>query len=350
MSEPSYHFSVSEKEQKNVVMNDPIKKRFLAKKIVQSLNLKLKTHNLDSSDEWKVICPFHQEKTPQGSMYISPEKFVFHCFSCQAEGSLSTMYYRLTGRSFYKDFNILNDEFSSFSFNSSSIYSTPDYSKLDRNVSIHISGSRIPVEKSTEGISYLRSRGIPLDIAKSMQMEFMNYGTINGTVFNKRLLIPIYENNKLLAVEGRDVTGSQVPKVLYPKSSTVQTLYDLDTLKKSEALYVVEGLTKLAVLRSDPYFANSTATFGSGLSERQIWLLQQFDKVVIIPDNDEAGKRSVRKLKDTLEKPFEILEIPKLDGIKDVGDIPQKLHTTVKTLRDRGWGRKLKSSLTLIFY
>lgn len=334
-------------DERHQSMNDPIKKRQLAEQVVRALNLKVKTHNLATADEWKVICPFHQEKTPQGSMYISPEKFVYHCFSCQAQGSLSSMYYQLTGRSFYKDFSVENDEFTAFSLDSP--YVEVDYSKLDVDIKIQVQGEIVPVNKSGEAIQYLRRRGIPLDIANAMKMGFMDHGYINGTTFQKRLTIPIYEAGKLLSIEGRDVTGKQPNKVLYPKDSTVKTLYDLDVLDKEQPLYVLEGTTKLAVLRTDPYFKNSTATFGAGLSDRQIWLLKQFDRVVMIPDNDEAGKRSLGRLKENLGKPFEILEIPNL-GIKDVGDIPQKLHTTVEKLRKRGWGRCLKQSSELVFY
>ena len=328
-------------------MNDPLRKRQLALQVVQALNLKLKSTHLDNSDEWRVLCPLHQEKTPQGSCYISPEKFVYHCFSCQESGSLSSLYYRLTGRSFYKDFNVVNDEFTAFSFDSP--YAIVDYSVIDPDINIQINGAIVPAHKHPASIKYLRAKGIPFDIAKAMKMGFMDRGYINGTTYAKRLTIPIYEGGRLLAVEGRDVTGTQPLKVLYPKDSTVQTLYDLDVLKRDEPLYVLEGLTKLAVLRTDHYFANSTATFGAGLNERQIWLMRQFDRIVMIPDNDDAGKRALGRLKENLEKPFEILEIPNL-GIKDVGDIPTILHTTVEALRKRGWGRSLKASSELVFY
>jgi DNA primase len=347
---PTFRFAHPPKnarvEEQRQIMSDPFVKRQLAEKVVHALNLKVKTHNLASNDEWQVSCPFHLDKTP--SMFIAPEKFVYHCFSCQSQGSLSSLYYRITSRSFYKDFDIVNDEFSTFSFDPSN-YVTPDYSVIDRDVNIHIRGDIFPVDKHPEAIVYLRSHGIPFDIAKSMQMGFMDHGSINGTTFNKRLTIPVYEGSKLLSVEGRDTTGQQACKVLYPKDSYVQTLYDVDILNRSEPLYVVEGLTKLAVLRTDPFFKNSTATFGAGIGERQQWLLRQFDRIVMIPDNDEAGKTSMGRLKEGLGKPFEILELPNL-GIKDVGDIPQKLHTTVAALRKRGWGRTMKSSLALVFY
>lgn len=337
----------SRMEEQRQAMNDPLRRRQLAEQVVHALGLKLKTRNLNAADEWRVICPLHQEKTPQGSCYISPEKFVYHCFSCQESGSLSSLYYRLTSRSFYKDFNIVNDEFTAFSFDSP--YAVTDYSIIDPNIRIQIRGAIVPAHKHPESIKYLRARGIPFDIAESMRMGFMNHGYINGTTFSKRLTIPVYEGSRLLAVEGRDVTGTQL-KVLYPKDSMVATIYDVDTLSRSDPLYVVEGLTKLAVLRSDPYFKNSTATFGAGLGDRQLWLLSQFDRVIMIPDKDDAGKKSLRKLKENFGKPFEILEIPSIGDIKDVGDIPTQLHTTVEALRKRGWGRVLKSSSDLVFY
>ncbi|MDY4369036.1 DNA primase [Pectobacterium brasiliense] len=36
--------------------------------------------------DWVVLCPFHQEKTP--SCVISPEKNLYHCFGCDAGGSV----------------------------------------------------------------------------------------------------------------------------------------------------------------------------------------------------------------------------------------------------------------------
>lgn len=338
------------------IMNNPMKKRELASRVVQSLKLKVKTRNLATADEWQCTCPFHTDKTP--SMYIAPEKFVYHCFSCQAQGSLSSLYYTMTGRSLYKDYNIVNDEFTAFSFDTSP-YEAVDNSKLPADLYVRdIQGEIVDADKHPTSIKYLRSRGIPFDIARSMKMGFMKQGVINGIqgkdgnlypVWYNRLTIPIYEGGVMLSMEGRDAIGGQDSKVLYARNTTTQTLYDLDTLQRDRPLYVVEGLTKLAVLRTDPFFANSTATFGAGLNARQLYLLGQFDQVIMIPDADDAGIRSVRRLKENMDHEFKILELPKL-GIKDVGDIPQKLHTTVADLRRRGWGRSLKSSLSLIFY
>ena len=327
MSSAAFTFSPPTKrsvqmDKKRTIL-DTAQKRSLAIQMVKALHLNVKTRNLETSEEWKVHCPFHKDKTP--SMFISPEKFVYNCFSCHSQGSLASLYYKLTSRSLYKDFNIVNDEFTVFSFRAEA-YEPPDYSKPPKDLYVKsVVGNIVPVDKSSEAIAYLRKRGIPFDIARSMSMGFMKEGVINGVlgkdgqlypVWRDRLVIPIVENGVILAYEGRDTTGSQESKVLYSRECTVQTLFELEKLKKDEPLYVVEGITKLAVLRTDPYFANSTATFGSGLNERQLWLLKQFDNVVIIPDADAAGMRSIKRLKENMNREFQVLELLRWKDLK----------------------------------
>ncbi len=318
----------------------------IALQLVRALNLRVKTRNLSSSDQWKAHCPFHTDKAP--SLYISPSKFIFHCFSCQQSGTLASLYHLMTGKSLYKEFNITWDEFAQFPLNSSQ---PPENYDLDfANIKIDIQGEIIPYNKATPAVGYLRKRGIPFSVAEQMEMGYLEKGRVNELFYNKRLVIPIKENGHLLTFELRDVTEKSEYKVFYPKNTTRNTLYSLDTLNRTQPLYVVEGLMDLAVLRTDPFFANSTALFGAGISPRQIHLLNEFDNVVLIPDNDKAGRGTIRKLKEEMKHPFKILEVPRKDICKDVGDVPRKLHQTIEQVRSKGWGRLLRSSLSLIFY
>lgn len=281
-------------------------------------------------------------------MYINPDKFIYHCFQCGSSGSLYQLYKKMCGGDLLKDIGVASDPFSSYAYQTT--YVEEDYTKLDPNIKVAITrGIPVEVEEEPAAMRYLRKRGIPLSIAKQMKMQFLSLGEINGTHFANRLLIPIYENEVRISIEGRDVTGTQDHKVLYPKNSSVSTLYELDKLDKHKSLFVVEGLMDLAVLRTDDFFENSTALFGASISRRQLYLLNQFDDIIIIPDADEAGRKSLQRLKDGLKKPFKIMDVPNL-GIKDVGDIPQKLRVTVESLRKRGWGRVLRSSASLIFF
>lgn len=320
----------------------------ITKEAMKRLNLKTQWKEANWSGDVPCHCPFHEDKTP--SMFVHVEKGVYNCFSCGSKGTIASLYRDITGNSLYKDLNISTDEFSRFITHTAYAPEAEDYSKLDREISITIQSPVISVRESVDAVRYLRRRGIPFDVADSMQMAYMESGRINGTVYRKRLLIPIYDNGKLISVEGRDVIGNQPTKVLYPKDSSVSTLYDFDKLDLEKPIYVVEGLVDLAVLRSDSYFANSTAIFGAQVTRRQLWLLNQCSRIILIPDNDKAGRGTTKKLSEELDRPFEILDVPKLQDIKDVGDIPTVLRTTVYNLRRRGWGRNTILSSTRVFH
>lgn len=320
----------------------------ITREAMKRLQIKSSWREANWSGDVPCSCPFHEDKNP--SMFIHIEKGVYNCFSCGSKGTIASLYRDLTGNSLYKDLNIPTDEFSRFATHTAYAPEVEDYSKLDREISITIQSPVVSVRESADAVRYLRRRGITFDVADSMQMAYMESGRINGTVYRKRLLIPIYDNGNLISIEGRDVTGNQSTKVLYPKDSSVNTLYDLDKLDSEKPIYVVEGLLDLAVLRTDLYFANSTAIFGAQVTRRQMWLLNQYNHVVLIPDNDKAGRNTTRKLIEELDRPFEILDVPRLQDIKDIGDIPTVLRTTVYNLRRRGWGRNTVLSSTRVFH
>jgi DNA primase len=288
-------------------------------------------------------CPFHEDKTP--SMFVHMEKGIYRCFSCERSGTIAGMYWDINHRSLYRDLGCQADEFTKIN-KSMYRYEEPDYENSTKDINIDIQAEVIPFAESPECKRYLRKRGISFDVATKMQFKFIKQGNVNGTIYKDRLVIPVFEQMRLVSLEGRDITGTQPLKVVYPRHSTVNTLYDLDILDFDEPLFVVEGLMDLAVLRSDPYFANSTVIFGASITRRQIYLLKKFKTVILIPDNDLAGRASVRHLLENLGKLFYVLEVPVVDGIsiKDVGDIPTLLKTTVIYLRKRGWGEVLKPS------
>ncbi|WP_033569059.1 CHC2 zinc finger domain-containing protein [Dickeya undicola] len=58
-----------------------------------------------------VLCPFHQEKTP--SMVISPEKNLYHCFGCDAGGSVLDWVMKTEGLSLHRAVDRLRGELGS---------------------------------------------------------------------------------------------------------------------------------------------------------------------------------------------------------------------------------------------
>src|SRR6056297_4094958 len=55
-------------------------------------------HKRQANDEWKVRCPFHEDKTP--SMSINMSTGMFNCFGCGKKGSAFDFYMAKHGVSF----------------------------------------------------------------------------------------------------------------------------------------------------------------------------------------------------------------------------------------------------------
>jgi DNA primase len=327
-------------------MNENVSRNELTFNILRLLNLKTKKSISPSTKETMVSCPYHKDKTP--SMAVNFDGGVYYCFSCGRSGSIETLFKDLTGQNIYRVLGIHNDPFSSLSFNRkfSHSYSFDDTNSSLKNVYINYDPADIKsVEDYPEVLNYLSRRGVSLAVAKKAKISYIEDGTINTTRFYRRLVIPVYENKKLISIEGRRVYPDDPdPKVLYPKNATVNTLYDIDNLDRSKPCFAVEGLMDLFVLRASEATKNSTSIFGASLTKRQLSLIKTFSKFIYIPDRDAAGQKTVDTLKESGLDNVYILSIPKQLGNfapKDVGDFP-KANITVDDLVSRKWFSYIK--------
>jgi DNA primase len=305
--------------------------------IVSNLSLKTKKQLNEADEQVFITCPAHSDKTPSCSVNI--EKGILHCFSCGMSKTLNQVTKEYLGKSAFKILGKHFDEDTEFLNLLNKAKEPEDYKKIpDVNITIDGAMSRL----SDDCITYLLNRGISLNVARDFKMRFMDKGSINGTPFSKRLLIPVIEGNRTLSYEGRDITGRSSKKVLYPSASSVNTLYDIDNLKRDEPLYIVEGLMDLAILREDSYFKNSTSIFGSNPTRRKAALLSDFNELVWLPDNDKAGKESVSgysKMINLSKTKIKILPVPAFS--KDVGDLPK--HNFIILEKRTQWLSKMMS-------
>lgn len=322
-----------------------INRRELTLEAISLLNFKLKERINESTHNLMISCPIHGvDKNP--SFGINLDKGICHCFSCGYSGSIENLYRTLTGQSLLKTLGINSDPFSSYAVSSYSkplrfsFYEDEDFSL--KNVYINYDSKKlIPYFRNKECKNYVSLRGINPSIAKQAKLLYCKEERINGTLFKNRLIIPIYENHKLISFEGRRINPQDPdPKVLYPKNCTVNTLYDIDNLDRNQPLYACEGLMDLFVLRGCDYFKNSTSIFGANITKRQLDLFSSFLKgVIYIADSDKAGDKTLGALKNSKLKNLYSLPLPKSINnipIKDIGDIP-KTGSTVQGLLDRKW-------------
>lgn len=327
-------------------------------------------------------CPFHIDKSP--SMSVNLDESVYHCFSCGKSGRLRSLYRELTNHSINKDLGIKWEGQETAFINPFKVEEKPDLAPSP-DVHISLKGTFTDVKNDKNACRYLMQRHIPVKVAESMKMRVAAHAYSYDTddpenkdkhiYFTNRLVIPIYENGKLMSCEGRDMMGKDYfrnklrregknpdsyvyKKCIYPRGASTSTLYDLDKLDKSKMIYFVEGLMDLAVLRSDSYFdsTNSTTIFGASITDRQRFLLKNHSFCYII-DNDLAGWLSLKRLSEDLKnesvrKDWRFLVPPYHElGVKDVGDIPVKTLRTVESCRNAHWldsSRSILDSLDMI--
>lgn len=303
---------------------------------ISRLGLKSKSPITPNTHQVMVSCPFHKDKSP--SMGIDVLRGVAHCFSCSWSGSIEKLYKELTNGNLRKELGYLDDPFTSFSSSLNFQYITDDTKLKDIYINADLSLMRDAYTDPTCA-AYLRKRGIPEPVAKSMGFKYADDILINNNRFRNRLLIPVYEDGRLISIEGRRILDNDETKVLYPRNSSVNTLFDIDNLDTADTLYAVEGLMDLAVLRTSSVFKNSTSIFGANITRRQIELFKKFPKIVYIPDSDAAGEKTVEKLKSARLGKTYILRIPKKINnvdVKDVGDLT-KAGIVPQDLVDRNW-------------
>ena len=200
--------------------------------------------------------------------------------------------------------------------------------------------SFVPALSSNRCIDYLKRRGINLELAEKAGFLYAEDTSINTTKFNDRLCIPVYERKRLVSMEGRRLNPDGLgPKVLYPKNTSVDLLYDIDNLDFDCDVFAVEGLMDLFVLRSCSFFSNSTSIFGANVTKRQLEQISKCKRFIYIYDLDDAGKKTVEQLRNSGLDNLYILRIPssyKGVALKDVGDFP-KAGLSVEDLLNRKW-------------
>jgi len=115
--------------------------------------------------------------------------------------------------------------------------------------------------------------------------------------YKHRIIAPIYWHGKMVSFQARDITGRQEPKYLFcpPELELIPNknlLYGSKQKAWKRTGICVEGITD--VWRFGPI---AFATFGTSFTETQIYLMVQFEKVIIVFDPEPEAQKKAEKLK-----------------------------------------------------
>jgi len=141
---------------------------------------------------------------------------------------------------------------------------------------------------------YIRSRGFsPSYLVNTYKVRG---GGLAGR-WKYRIILPVLNRKgRILTATGRSIVDSMEPRYLdtpeeYTVTPTRETLFGLHLLPDSDRVIVVEG--PLDQIRVGP---GSLATFGIGVSPKQVALLSKFKHIFIAFDGEKLAQDSAYKL------------------------------------------------------
>ena len=138
--------------------------------------------------------------------------------------------------------------------------------------------------------------------------ETLGFVKFNELVYAGRLVYPIYDvSNRVMGFTGWDkfARPKYLDSVNHGYKAKKSTFYGMEMLKEyytnNKTVFVVEGIVCCLVLRMLGYQA--LASLGSYLTKYQIQILKRFgERLVVIPDSDEAGNKYVNQVKKELKE------------------------------------------------
>jgi len=281
--------------------------------------------------DYRGVCPFHGDKDP--SLYVSPQKNIFHCFGCAVGGSVFNFIMRIENLSFVESVKLLAQRYSvRLDLENGNPARQDSREKLFKILELGCSYFVQSLNKVPEATNYLLERGIsgewisqlgfgfapdqwdglcnrlsalgaPIPEALSAGLIRKKAGGGYYDYFRSRIMIPIRGlNGELIAFGGR-IFGEGDPKYLNSPESEIfkkkTILFGLeaakDSIKKSGFVILVEGYFDQISLRIRG-IENVAAPLGTSLTSEHAKLLKRFsERVITIFDGDEAGIRAVKR-------------------------------------------------------
>ncbi len=294
----------------------------------------------DKGNHFKFHClnPNHNDKNP--SMTMLKDSGFSRCWSCGQTYTLAQLIRLVSGKSFYEYFDIKNVNDFKFKSLLNTVHEYKPKELLKRELILE--GSFTSVYDNDEALQYCYSIGITdrminiFSITSAVNIKAKFYSNIEkGTYLNKRIIIPVKVNNKIVNLEARDYTGSQTPKVLYPKGGLSDTLFNYEYINLDKPVIVVEGIKSLLRLFKLGY-TNIVSTFGVSLGIKQKEMLNTIDNIILFPDHDEAGLQMIEKFEKFYDKEYSIALMPEVgqdpfDGTEQ--DVIITLNNTINSTK-----------------
>ncbi|MBU4486430.1 MAG: DNA primase [Candidatus Delongbacteria bacterium] len=299
-----------------------------------------------SGANYKSRCPFHDEKTP--SFMVSQSKQIFKCFGCGASGdsikfvmSYDNLSYPDAIRHIAARYGIeIVETYEDKGYDRSADDKKELFRLLNKFACDFFYENLLEEYKKSDSkvVGYLKSRNIEKKFVDKFRLGFapddwhllrsdrrfnqydeeilveagLRKKNEKGNIydqFRNRLMFPVFDNlGNTVAFSGRTLDDEIQPKylnspetVIYKKSQVLYGLHQaLDTIRKTKEIILVEGNIDLITMHKFG-FSNTVAICGTAFTENHALLIKRnADKITVLLDGDEAGKKSALRTSEIL--------------------------------------------------
>lgn len=280
-----------------------------------------------SGANFKALCPFHDEKS--ASFVVSPQKQIYHCFSCGAGGDAIKFVQEYKKLNFQEAVEEIANEMNFMLEYENNANNSHDYTKVMEHTNALYTQT---LKANLEVREYLYARGVSdasihdfeigyaTSSAEQMQNfiahqfnigEFVDCGICTTDESSKtysrlthRITFPIRSHNsKLIGFGGRILEGDRAKYLNSPQTRLFdksRNLYGYNLAKpyiyNKGTFTIVEGYLDV-VMFHQAGIKTAVATMGTALTEQHVKLIQKVQdaRVLLCFDGDKAGQEACFK-------------------------------------------------------
>ncbi len=232
--------------------------------------------------------------------YQTYNTFIFKCFRCGESGNIISLYSFLNNCSYEEARKILtNQKYNPEKLKeniSSKKAQIKTEVKVDEDLDIDLKNEcfsldYVPKSKFEENIlnklkNFKEKRKIP----NSLPLFIAHSGR-----YKSRIIVPIYQNNKLVYFQGRSLYKEVIPKYLNPKVEKNKVILNIDNFDPEKYIIITEGIIDAHMVEDN----QGTCVIGGYIDQHFInKTMEKTNKgIVICLDNPKKDQNSLQVLK-----------------------------------------------------
>jgi len=257
--------------------------------------------------DFLIFCPYHGNfRTPAGE--VAKESGHFYCFGCQESRTLAELIMKVSDRNYFEALRLIDSKGKAVDIEETVtkiLGVKHEFEEFDPEIIDRLHRSA----HGGRGYDYFMSRGINWDSIIKYQLGY--------SAKQDMVTVPVHSPDGMcVGFVGRSIDGK-----VFKNSTDLprgNTFFNIHRAKVYDRVFAQESTFDAILLEQAG--GHAVASMGSSLSRAQKVLLDKyFRSIMVVKDNDEAGRRMAEAMETYFGNKFTPITLEQ--DVKDVGDL-----------------------------